>query len=221
MLLLLFDIEDQLGNFKWYAAESNDISKADFDVFLWHELDNKPQMIINYVVLVLVLVAWLKQVVMAFVVDYIEQFLLISVGSDRVFVLVGLLEEDVVGPVFLDDVRANYRALGSLGRADAEAPHEGRVAALLPVNVAFVYFSITVMKVEKTVALLFFPEPRLHHQLCLNRRPLPTQLVVQRGPERVSGIWQVLNALIICVLSLLEGRRGRRLVQVNIPVVLL
>ena len=65
-------------------------------------------MVVDDVVFVFVFVFWLVQIVVPVVVNNIQQFPLVPVASGLGFVLVGLLQEDVVRSILLDDVGANY-----------------------------------------------------------------------------------------------------------------
>lgn len=72
VISLILRMEDQFGNFERNSSKSNDISFFHFNLPSRHKLGNKPEVIINNVVLILFLVAGLIQIVFTVMIYYVD-----------------------------------------------------------------------------------------------------------------------------------------------------
>ena len=158
-------VQHKLRDLERNTAEAHHIIQLDLHAAKRHVAHDQPEVIVDHVVRVLVLVSRLEQVIITLVVNYIYELLLVkhrcTLDSLFVFaVLRGRRELNIVRAVLGDDAAANQLDLAAFA---ARLHAVQRVA-----QVERVKDPVSFMKVEQSVALLFFPQPRLDHELHVN-----------------------------------------------------
>lgn len=107
LLLILLNIKYQLGYLERNATKPNDIIQADLMLPLRQVLHHQPQVVVDNIIFLLILILWFKQVVLALVINHIHQLALGARARLFFLELARLDEQDVVRSVLLDYVAAD------------------------------------------------------------------------------------------------------------------
>ena len=142
---LLLNIQDKLRDLERYSAKSNDVAYFYLVALLGQETHDKPEIVINYVIRIFMIILWLIEIIVFFEIDDIYQFIFVNIIVFFAFYLwlsifTSWNNLDIVWTKFLYDIRT-YNFLVS-----------SKLIWKVQDTVAF-------MEVEKSMTLFLLPEP--------------------------------------------------------------
>ena len=150
-------------------------------------------MVVDDVISILIKVFRLIKIVLTLVKHDIQKLLFISLLSFSLlfwFVLIRLKEQNVVWPILFNDMTANYLSASAVN---------GGIRFAIGLS-WIVQNPISIMEIEQSVALFFFPKPCFNTELCLYLLAiLVLLLTIHLALNRVEVL-----LLVICINSLNE-----------------